>query len=305
MRTAILKFADHLKAIEKADLTIHNYTGDLLVLDRYLREREGHAGLERLGTVTSAMLDRFYEHLVFMHLSKSTRNGYVTAIRRFFTRAVERQEIPVDPSKILKYIPLHYNPRRSKRQPFTDKELLRICKACGTSRHAERDMAIIMVALATALRCSEICRLNVGDVDMMRAGSVYVKIKGDYEDEMEEVAVAPFCLPALDTYLAKRGSIQAGDPMFLTQKHTRMDRKAIHASLQKIQVKAGLTRTGVHLFRHTTLTRVMDKSYLLGRDIALHGARSVTDRYGHTNLEERMEAIESAYKNFLTNFFPK
>jgi len=53
-------------------------------------------------------------------------------------------------------------------------------------------------------------------------------------------------------------------------------------------------KTGVHIFRHTLLTAI-DQSggSALARDIGGHTSVQVTNRYVHSSMEERLEALNS------------
>lgn len=291
----------HLSVKEKSKETIATYDAKLKLFDQYLREECALSdGIDQPELITREMADSYHRSLKEKKLSPVTRNVHVAALRAFFDRNYTMGRMKDRVSPVLSYAAVPNNPRTSTRLPFTDQEILDMLHVCDGRRTGVRDKALIVTFLATALRASSMSALNVSDLPAMKDGSVVVSVKGKGEDI---AAVVPFCILLIEKYVFSRKKVEADSPLFMTQKHTRLDRKAMHDIISQIQQVAGINRTGLHLFRHTTIQRVYDISPRIARDVALHSYRNMTERYANTNCPERIEAIKMAYEKISKNFF--
>lgn len=246
--------------------------------------------------ITAEMLNSFTVSLYKRHLKADSRNNYASAFRGYFQYLQDLERLDKNPTAILRYQKTHFNPRTDGKPAYRTEELLRLLAVFeeGGTPLDIRNRAYVMLALATALRVSEVCDLTLADLDGIRQGHIWVRGKGGDE---EEVAVASFAVQPVLDYLAVRPRVQSS-ALFLTQKKTPLTRKQAHGHIAVAQREAGLV-TGTHIFRHTTLTRVEPYGRAMVRDIGRHACQEVTDRYTHTSLEERKQAIEEVYADFL------
>ena len=113
--------------------------------------------------------------------------------------------------------------------------------------HPERNRAILLMLMDTGLRASELCGLNIHQVDL-RNRHLIVMGKGSKE------RILPFCArtgQALWRYLTLRKEDTADKPLFISEMETPFDRNTLRKTLTRIGERAGVRDVNVHRFRHT------------------------------------------------------
>lgn len=161
-------------------------------------------------------------------------------------------------------------------------------------RVALRDRAILELLYATGLRVSELCGLDVADVDFGRR-LVTVLGKGGKE------RVVPFGLPADEALTAwlQRGrpelinSERAGDAAFVGVRGSRIDqrtvRRIVHDAVSAVPTAADI---GPHGLRHSAATHLLDGGADLRsvQELLGHATLATTQIYTHVTVE-RLKAI--------------
>lgn len=157
------------------------------------------------------------------------------------------------------------------------------CAPSGNGFLVTRDLAVIELLIATGLRVSELCSLDVGCLDL-DGHSLRVLGKGDKERvihlENEKT------LNAIRDYLKCRGEVVSGKmpALFLNRFGNRVSDHAIRDMLQRRGQEAGLSRhVTPHMFRHTFATLLLENDidiryiqHLLG-----HSSLRTTEIYTH------------------------
>ncbi len=164
---------------------------------------------------------------------------------------------------------------------------------------AIRDLAVVELLYASALRVSELVGLDVDDVDLERL-TVRVTGKGSKE------RVVPFGRPALDALLdwMRGGRPQLADPdrahhaLFLGTRGGRLGQRRVHelvtALLEEIP---GAGPHGPHTLRHTAATHLLDGGADLRavQEMLGHASLGTTQIYTHVSLERLAEAYRGAH----------
>lgn len=149
--------------------------------------------------------------------------------------------------------------------PYSQADVRTMLKACGASRvyqrpgqvecsnsrpTAARDRAMILLLLDGGIRVTELCRLQVGDLDLNNSR---VKVFGKRSKE-RLVPIGRRCNRVLWRYLATREDARATDPLFLADGSVihPLNRWAVYKLIRRIGARAGVTpRAHPHRFRHT------------------------------------------------------
>jgi integrase/recombinase XerC len=174
----------------------------------------------------------------------------------------------------------------------------------GQSRHgleaelALRDAAIMELLYATGIRVSELCGLDVDDLDEGR-NTVRVFGKGGRE------RTVPVGLPAVRAVavwrcagrpvLARQGS---GPALFLGARGGRLDprtaRRVVHACLAAV---AGVPESGPHGLRHAAATHLLEGGADLRsvQEILGHASLASTQIYTHVSVERLTAAYRQAH----------
>jgi site-specific recombinase XerD len=163
---------------------------------------------------------------------------------------------------------------------------------------AWRDAAIMELLYASGIRVSELCGLDIGDVDGERR-SVRVLGKGGRE------RVVPMGIPAVR---ALRRWYQAGRPMLVTARSgaalfvgarggrldPRTARRVVHAS---IAAAGSVPDTGPHGLRHTAATHLLEGGADLRsvQEILGHASLATTQIYTHVSVERLLSAYRQAH----------
>jgi integrase/recombinase XerD len=120
---------------------------------------------------------------------------------------------------------------------------------------AKRDNAIVLMLLDTGLRASELCSLNVGDIEL-KTGRVLIKhgITGGAKGGKGRIVyLGKAARRSVWTYLAKRDD-QGNDPeapLFLGKFEHPMNKNALLQLINGLGARARVTKCHPHRFRHT------------------------------------------------------
>lgn len=161
-----------------------------------------------------------------------------------------------------------------------------------------RDRAMMELLYATGMRVSELCGLDVDDVDRER-NTVRVLGKGRKE------RTAPFGLPALhalDAWCVRGRPLwireSTGPALFLGSRGGRIDqgtvRRVVHARLGEVE---GAPDLGPHGLRHTAATHLLEGGADLRsvQELLGHASLATTQIYTHVSIERLRAAYRQAH----------
>ena len=226
--------------------------------------------------------------------SRTTLARRTASARTFTAWATRTRRLAVDPG------PRLVSPRPHRTLP----SVLRPEQAADAMRAAEvgaaegepialRDRAVVELLYATGLRVSELCGLDLVDVDYSRR-VVRVLGKGNRE------RVVPFGLPAeraLREWLERGRSalVTKGSPgaVFLGARGGRMDPRAVREVVhQTVRAVPRAADTGPHGLRHSAATHLLEGGADLRtvQELLGHATLATTQLYTHVTVE-RLKAI--------------
>ena len=183
------------------------------------------------------------------HLSGHTINGYMRALRSFWSWLEREGFITENPFARLKV------PKAPKKviPTFSEQQLRQIFDAIDTnSPTGYRDYAIILTLLDTGIRCSELTKLRLSDVNL--EGRL-LKVQGKGSKE-RLVPIGARVQKAIWKYIARyrpEPAIPRYDQLFLTRHGYPLTKDRLEAIVERYGKKAGITgiRVSPHTFRHT------------------------------------------------------
>ncbi len=224
--------------------------------------------------------------------SASTANHSYIALRAFFNCLVADGFLSVSPiDKVEK-------PRRRKSviSTFTLEQVESIVATCKRDFVGVRDRAMILVMLDCGLRASELCGLQLDDINWADR-TMLVLGKGDKE------RVVPFgnaVRQAMNDYIARRGDLDTG-ALFVSVYAQPIDRHRVRIIVGRRCEAAGITgvRCSPHTFRHTCAVHylrnggdVFSLQKLLG-----HSSLDMTRKYAelsHTDVQDKHKMCSPA-----------
>jgi integrase/recombinase XerC len=162
---------------------------------------------------------------------------------------------------------------------------------------ALRNVAIIELLYASALRVSELVGLDLDRIDLDRH-TVRVTGKGSKE------RVVPFGVPAanaLSRYLDDGRpalAVRATPAVFLGARGDRMGTRTVYQIVASLLIDiAGSGPSGPHTFRHTAATHLLDGGADLRavQELLGHASLGTTQIYTHVSAERLKESYRSAH----------
>jgi integrase/recombinase XerC len=167
------------------------------------------------------------------------------------------------------------------------KELFHSMK--GSDEKSLRDKAIVGLMLATGLRCVEVTRLDVEDVEK-RGKKFFLKIHGKARQGKQDRVILPAqCATLIQAYLKVRGNVSGNEPLFVSTscrcKGNRLQSQSISRMCKKNLVNAGFDspRLTAHSLRHSFATHALTAGVNI-RQVSKalrHKSITVTEIYAH------------------------
>jgi len=159
------------------------------------------------------------------------------------------------------------------------------------TRTGARDTAIMEVLYSVGLRVSELCQLQLLDVD-----DHFVRIRGKGNKD-RIVPIGSKAIEAIDYYLSYReGSGERDEPLFLSRKNQPLHRITVWKLIKFYAKKAGINKViSPHTFRHSYATHLLDNGADLRiiQELLGHSSISSTDRYTQVNTQQLQLAFHS------------
>jgi integrase/recombinase XerD len=243
------------------------------------------------------LIGDFLEHLeTARHNSARTRNARLAAIRSFFRFAALRH--PEHAAVIARVLAIPT--KRCDRavvcyltEPEADALVASPDQATWTGR---RDHAMLVVALQTGLRVSELTGLHNQDVELRTGAHVHCWGKGRKE---RCTPLRPGTVLVLRAWMKERAG-EPDDPLFPTRRNTPLSRDAMEALVDKHAATAASRQRSLrdknvtpHVLRHTCAMALrrggVDRSVIalwLGHDQV-----ETTDIYAHADLSIKEQAL--------------
>ena len=234
-------FLESKKTTGRADGTLQQYSREIYSMLDFLGKR--------LEDITAMDLRYYYavmrERRGIQMSTMQTRIHYLSSFWDFLT--LERL-VPDNPVRRIGGLKVE----TTVKKPFAQEELEALRLHCDRSR----DRALVEFLLATGLRVSELCKLDVGDIDFYRM-EFYVRGKGGKERLCLLDDIAKFHLKRYLRDRMRRERMSEDDlrrqPLFVATKapHTRMTIAGVQYLLKELGRKAAVENVHPHRFRRT------------------------------------------------------
>ena len=159
-----------------------------------------------------------------------------------------------------------------------------------------RDLAMVEILYASGIRVSELCGLNIGDIDTSR-NTLQVIGKGDKQ------RVVPLGIPAmkaLKSWLSiSRPQLvtdESFNAVFLGSRGKRIDQRTVREVVYEAMKAVGSTM-GPHGLRHTAATHLLEGGADLRtvQEILGHSSLATTQIYTHVSPERLSQAYKQAH----------
>ena len=258
--------------------TVDSYKSDLTKLSNYLQNQD----------LSKTNIDNFFIDMSEFNYSSSTKKRMHSSIKNFLKYINENEDYEsIDISDI--------KLKSSKKLPevlsITDIENM-INFYNHETYLDSRNRTVIDVLYSTGCRVSELCDINISDIDL---DEKYLKLKGK-GSKQRIVPIGSMLNKNLMQYLNVRETFlqNRGEPLFLSKSKNKLDRTAVFRIIKKTAKNISLqTDVYPHTLRHSAATHMLEG----GCDL-----RTVQEFLGHSSVSTT-QIYTKVTKEFLEEAF--
>ena len=291
---------DYTRHLEKErTLSLHTvraYIGDL---DSFLAHLEV-VQVKTPAEITLAHIRSWLANVQVKGGARTTLSRRATSIRLFTKWAAKNGYLEKDIGATLATPKAHRTmpPVLSVSDASTTMESLAARVAEEDSAIAKRDCAIVEVLYASGARVSELCGLDLGDIDYSR-NTIRVLGKGNKE---RTIPLGNPAIKALTDWIKNgRPEIQSdksAGAVFLGSRGKRIDQRTVRTIVyEALTALEGMERLGPHALRHTAATHLLEGGADLRtvQEILGHASLATTQIYTHVSTDRLQKAFKQAH----------
>lgn len=258
--------------------TVDSYKSDLTKLSNYLQNQD----------LSKTNIDNFFIDMSEFNYSSSTKKRIHSSIKNFLKYINENEDYELIDISDIKL-------KSSKKLPevlsITDIENM-INFYNHETYLDSRNRTVIDVLYSTGCRVSELCDINISDIDL---DEKYLKLKGK-GSKQRIVPIGSMLYKNLMQYLNVRETFlqNRGEPLFLSKSKNKLDRTAVFRIIKKTAKNISLqTDVHPHTLRHSAATHMLEG----GCDL-----RTVQEFLGHSSVSTT-QIYTKVTKEFLEEAF--
>lgn len=276
--------------------TVRAYLGDL---DSFI-EHLSRNGVTEIGDINLPLIRSWLATQQVRGGARTTLSRRAVSIRLFTKWATKRGYLASDVGAAL----ATPKPHRTLPGVLTQGDAVTVLDSMAT-RAAEfetptsvRDVAIVELLYATGARVSEVCGLDLEDLDFNR-NTIRVLGKGNKERMIPMGAPA---VRALNSYIKESRPQLFNDKsaraLFLGSRGKRIDQRAVRTIVyEALSALEGVERMGPHALRHSAATHLLEGGADLRtvQEILGHSSLATTQIYTHVSTDRLRQAFKQAH----------
>ena len=258
--------------------TVDSYKSDLTKLSNYLQNQD----------LSKTNIDNFFIDMSEFNYSSSTKKRMHSSIKNFLKYINENEDYEsIDISDI--------KLKSSKKLPevLSVTDIENMINFYNHETYLDsRNRTVIDVLYSTGCRVSELCDINISDIDL---DEKYLKLKGK-GSKQRIVPIGSMLYKNLMQYLNVRETFlqNRGEPLFLSKSKNKLDRTAVFRIIKKTAKNISLqTDVHPHTLRHSAATHMLEG----GCDL-----RTVQEFLGHSSVSTT-QIYTKVTKEFLEEAF--
>ena len=265
--------------------TLSAYSRDVEELRRFLHEKRGRQP-------TPAQVDllslRAFLASLFGKNDAASMARKLSGLRTFFRFLVKRGLLAENPTTLVK------SPKRKQSLPraLSVDDTFKLVEQPPPEKR--RDRAIHELLYGSGLRVSELCGLDVGDVE-----GDFVHVRRGKGGKARLVPIGAQARRALDDYLAAR---KGGEALFTNARGGRLTPRSVQRNLKKWAGLSGVAGATPHTLRHSFATHLLDGGADLRaiQELLGHASLASTQIYTKVSLDHLMNVYDRAHPHART-----
>jgi integrase/recombinase XerD len=291
-----LTYLDTVKGMSSN--TIKGYKSDLNLFFKFLLcNRKNPTDIEQItdNFISNIQLQDLHNFIKYLEVERgngaNARSRKISSLKSFFEYLNKMGRIKNNPATHLEM------PEIKKENPtyLTLKQCQKLLKSVSGD-FKERDYCIITLFLNCGLRISELCNIDIDDI---QDDILIVTGKGN---KQRSIPLNNMCIKSLKNYLKVRSKdlnkIKDKDALFLSKNYTRISTSGVSNMIKKHMKKAKLNpnKYTPHKLRHTAATLMLKYGNVDIRsiqEILGHESVSTTQIYTHVDDDMLRKATSS------------
>ncbi len=279
----VKQFISHLKT--KRRLSPHSLRAYESDLDQFLKFWKKIVQFDQHEHSFRTIIERFLVSLFYKKICNNTIARKFSTFTSFITFLKSRN--------IFIEIKLK-RPRQEKKIPsyITQSALINLLNTMvkmpiTKTSHQYRDTAIIELLYATGIRCNELTKITIQDIDF-KEKTIKIFGKGSRE---RIVLFGSKALEKIEIYckLERKNIIEPTEPLFLNPHQKALSCRSIQRIIKKFQIfLPSNQKLSPHKIRHSFATHLLQKQVDLRiiQELLGHSSLATTEKYIHVSIDE-------------------
>ncbi len=244
-----------------------------------LKQLKKQWGAYAIRQINPLLIEGFRKDLLERGRKRSTTNRYLALLGKMMNLAIDWGLLTQNPVSRVKFFSEKANFRETILSLEEEEALLKKCP--------KRLLPIVQVALNTGMRRGEILGLRWSQVDL---AARTIKLSQTKSGKPRIIPINAFLIDILTGQERKTGYSEF---VFLNRA-TRKPFKDVKKAFNSAATNAGIEGLRFHDLRHTFASRLVAAGVdlITVKDLLGHHSVKVTERYTHTNAEQKKKAVE-------------
>lgn len=245
----------------------------------YVKVMKEHFGNMDLREITPMMVQQFRASRLKAGNEKSTSNRYLACLKKMVNLAIDEGYLESNPVSKIKFYSEREDIRTRTLSPLEEENLF--------DYSATHLIPIIQTALYTGMRLSEILRLQWNQIDFRNKEIRVEKTKS------ERFRYIPMNSVLAEMFQRMKKSTFNNTYLF-PNPNTGKPFTTIKTAFNAAKRRASISDLRFHDLRHTAATRMIEAGVDVNtvKEILGHSSITVTERYTHSNREQKEKAVE-------------
>ena len=275
-------YIKHKQSCNIAKNTIYNINAALERFLTFISDEQQFNDKLEISSINKYFINNYLNYLDEAGLSKETQKLHLTLIKNFLVFIADSDiknygflKLSLDNIKI--------KTQQREKESFTQNEqrllLSYIVKLDATPSYlAQRDALLLKILYYTGVRATELTNIkwtDINEFDDENAGLIYeILISGKGNKQRFTYITHDKIINNLEFLRAYSGALTT--EYLLTSTHgNQCNRSSLLLVINNLLKKAGINKTGIHIFRHTFARNLVNKNVNLS---------TIKDLLGHTNI---------------------